>query len=43
MLRLIIKTLKSSLTAKSASATGTLNKSQWKTLQKALEKDMNKC
>lgn len=38
----VLKTLKSSLSEKSASATGTLNKSQWKTLQKALEKDIER-
>lgn len=37
-----LKTLKSSLSEKSASATGTLNKSQWKTLQKAVEKDIER-
>lgn len=37
-----LKTLKSSLSEKSASASGTLNASQWKTLQKAVEKDIER-
>ena len=37
-----LKTLKSALSEKSATATGTLNKSQWKTLQKAVEKDIER-
>lgn len=39
---LTLKTLKSSLSDKSANATGTLTKSQWKTLQNAVEKDIER-